>query len=198
MLVRSPPPRARRAPLPGLYLLTASKPLSTGVGSSLPSLVSCKALMPMPCLTVSSLSSTTLVVKQSQFHCRIVRRCMSCSGISVLWSTAAGLLVALCTDAQIWQVHASAAINLCCASWVFLAHFTWNYCRHVKQTRGLRTWARHLLHSGHFLTVVQRGVSAGVAGSVFGWSVEWRCMGIKICWGMREQCWLLTLMFIWQ
>ena len=29
----------------------------------------------------SSLSSTTLVVKQSQFHCRIVRQCLFCSGI---------------------------------------------------------------------------------------------------------------------
>ena len=65
--------------------------------------------MSMPYLTVSSLSSTTLVVKQSQFHCRIVRRCLFCSGISVMRSTATGWLVALCTDAQRWQVHASAA-----------------------------------------------------------------------------------------
>ena len=57
--------------------------------SSLPSLVSCKAMMSMPYLTVSSLSSTILVVKQSQFHCRIVRRYLFCSGISVLRSTAA-------------------------------------------------------------------------------------------------------------
>ena len=119
--------------------LTASKPLSTGVGSSLPSLVSCKAMMSMPYLTVSSLSSTTLVVNQSQFHCRIVRRCMFCSGISVMRSTAAGWFVALCTDAQRWQVHASAALNLCRASWVSLARFTWNCCRHATQTRGLRT-----------------------------------------------------------
>ena len=66
--------------------------------SSLPSLVTCKAMMSMPYLTVSSLSSTTVVVKQSQFHCRIVRRCLFCSGISVMRSTAAGWLVALCTD----------------------------------------------------------------------------------------------------
>ena len=114
--------------------LTASKPLSTGVGSSLPSLVSCKAMMSMPYLTVSSLSSTILVVKQSQFHCRIVRRCLFSSGISVLRSTAAGWLVALYTDTQRWQVHASAALNLCRASWVSLAHFTWYCCRHATQT----------------------------------------------------------------
>ena len=60
----------------------------------------------------------------SQFHCGIARRCFSCSGISVMQSTAAGWLVALCTDAQRWQVHASAALNLCRASWVSLAHFT--------------------------------------------------------------------------
>ena len=113
------------------------KPLSTGFGSSLPSLVSCKAMMSMPYITVSSLNSTTLVVKQSQFHCRIVRRCLFCSGISVMRSTAAGWLVALGTDAQKWQVHASAALNLCRASWVSLAHFTWNCCRHATQTRGL-------------------------------------------------------------
>ena len=114
-------------------LLTASKPLSTGVRSSLPSLVSCKAMMSMSYLTVSSLSSTTLVVNLSQFHCRIVRQCL----LLVLRSTAAGWLVALCTDAQRWQVHASAALNLCRASWVSLAHFTWNCCRHATQTRGL-------------------------------------------------------------
>ena len=51
--------------------------------------------MSMPYLTVSSLSSTTLVVKQSLFYCRIVRRCLLCSGISVLRSTAAGWLVDL-------------------------------------------------------------------------------------------------------
>ena len=101
--------------------------------------VSCKAMMPMPYLTVSSLSSTILVVKQSQFHCRIVRQCLFCSGMSVLRSTAAGWMVALCTDTQRWQVHASAALNLCRASWVSLAHFTWNCCRHATQTRGLRT-----------------------------------------------------------
>ena len=138
MQVRSPPPRAKRSPLPGRSLLTASKPLSTGIGSSLPSLVSCKAMMSMPYLTVSSPSSTTLVVKQSQFHCRMVRQCLFCSGMSVLRSTAAGWLVALCTDAQRWQVHASAALNLCRASWVSLAHFTWNCCRHATQTKGLR------------------------------------------------------------
>ena len=115
------------------------EPLCTGVGSSLPSLVFCKAMMSMPYLTVSSLSSTTLVIKQSQVHCRIVRRCLFCSGISVLRLTAAGWLVALCTDAQRWQVHASTALNLCRASWVSLAQFTWNCCRHATQTRGLRT-----------------------------------------------------------
>ena len=51
MWARSPPPRAKRAPLPGLSLLTTSKPLSTGVGSSVPSLVSCKTMMSMPYLT---------------------------------------------------------------------------------------------------------------------------------------------------
>ena len=86
-------------------------------------------MMSMPYLTVRSLSSTTLVLKQSQFHCRIVRQCLFCSGMSVLRSTAAGWLVALCTDAQRWQVHASAALNLCRASWVSLAHFTWIFCR---------------------------------------------------------------------
>ena len=134
-----------------------------------------------------------MVVKQSQFHCRIVRRCSLFSGISVLRSTAAGWLVAFCTDALRWQVHASAALNLCRASWVSLAHFTWNCCRHDTQTRVHRTWARYLLHSGHFLTVVARGGSARVVGSV-----ERRCKGIEICWGKREQGWLLTAMFVWQ
>ena len=101
-------------------------------------------------------------------------------------------------SAQIWQVHASAALNLCRVSWVSMTHFTWNFSRHATQTITLRNWARHLLHSGHFLTVVARGGSAGVVGSVLGWSVERRCKGIEICWGNREHGWLLTAMFVWQ